>query len=308
MAYSTNQVNKFVFIPLQNSEGMETYVDLSTVTKASFAHMSCICPLTLGIVEFTEHFSPEKSLIFSLYTPNKESKIPHQIHFNMNVNSTQEIIKEYQRINKLLKPFNVGFTNGFVDYEEDGELWNGNIEQWDASNMELWFFDPAVEVYCNQGVIKKLFTYGENWETAITRFSERVHTEVGEGFTFGDLMGFTFEPMESFNLKRISAFANFADGFSNDQMFGVGYPYTDFPAKLSNIDEIHVNIPMEDWPSYVAFALECDYQGTGEDTQKSHMVYQGFMPKESWETLYAELMSKNIPITLTGLDIPSQDV
>lgn len=269
MAYSTNQVNKFVFIPLQSSEGMETYVDLSTVTKASFAHMSCLCPLTIGnVVPNNGAFDPEKPLILSLHTPNKESKIPYQISVDINALTAGNSLKECQRINKLLKPFNIDFVY--------------------SSGIQLWFFDSAVEVYCNQGVIEKLFYYGVNWDNQILQSSTTEQKEI----------------MEFFNLKRISAFANFADGFSNDQMFGVGYPYTDFPAKLSNIDEIHVNIPIEDWPSYVAFALECDYQGTGEDTQKSHMVYQGFMPKESWETLYGELDSKNIPITVTGLSTP----
>lgn len=281
MAYSTNQVNKFVFIPLQSSEGMETYVDLSTVTKASFAHMSCICPLTLGILEPSEDFSPEKPCIFSLYTPNKESKIPYQIHFNINAGYSQDfmdIIKEYRRVNTLLKPFNVWFL---------------------PMRGGFYMLDPAVEIYCNQGVIHKESIPSENWEEELSRLIS--NEEIGEGFTVEDL-GVNSKTFETFILKRISAFANFADGFSNDQMFGVGYPYTDFPAKLSNIDEIHVNIPMEDWPSYVAFALECDYQGTGEDVQKSHMVYQGFMPIESMETLGMELVSKNIPITLTGLN------
>lgn len=279
MAYSTNQVNKFVFIPLQSSEGMETYVDLSTVTKASFAHMSGICPLTIGILEPSEDFSPEKPIIFSLYTPNKESKIPYQIHFNMNVGiSPVDTIKEYQRINKLLKPFNIWFLP--------------------ARGLEFYMLDPAVEIYCNQGVIHKESLPSEYWEEELSYLIS--NEEIAEGITPEDL-GVNSKTFETFILKRISAFANFADGFSNDQMFGVGYPYTDFPAKLSNIDEIHVNIPIEDWPSYVAFALECDYQGTGEDTQKSHMVYQGFMPIESAYTLSEELASKNIPIILTGL-------
>lgn len=291
MAYSTNQVNKFVFIPLQSSEGMETYVDLSTVTKASFAHMSCICPLTLGIVVPNNgEFDLERPLILFLHTPNKESKIPYQISVNIKALLGEDIssgLKESQRINKLLKPFNMGFICTVLD-----------------AQITLFLFDPAVEVYCNQGVIEKLSPYGGMWEDFIAEISAMGQTEIEEGVTMSDF-GFTSKTMESFNLKRISAFANFADGFSNDQMFGVGYPYTDFPAKLSNIDEIHVNIPMEDWPSYVAFALECDYQGTGEDVQKSHMVYQGFMPKESWETLGMELVSKNIPITLTGLNLSS---
>lgn len=290
MAYSTNQVNKFVFIPLQSSEGMETYVDLSTVTKASFAHMSCVCPLTMGnLVPNNEESNSEKPLIFSLYTPNKESKIPYQISVDTKAllgRDMSSFLKEHQRINKLLKPFNMCLLFGVLD-----------------STIMIFLFDPAVEVYCNQGVIEKLFYYGAMWEAAMTEFSAMEQAEITEGVTLSDL-GITFKSMESFNLKRISAFANFADGFSNDQMFGVGYPYTDFPAKLSNIDEIHVNIPMEDWPSYVAFALECDYQGTGEDTQKSHMIYQGFMPVESAETLSQELASKNIPIILTGFGNP----
>lgn len=286
MAYSTNQVNKFVFIPLQSSEGMETYVDLSTVTKASFAHMSCICPLTLGhLVPNNEESNSEKPLIFSLYTPNKESKIPYQISVDTKALLGRDMsssLKEHQRINKLLKPFNMCLLFGVLD-----------------STMMIFLFDPAVEVYCNQGVIEKLYFYGAMWEDPMADFSAMEQAEIAEGITLSDF-GFSTKIMESFNLKRISAFANFADGFSNDQMFGVGYPYTDFPAKLSNIDEIHVNIPMEDWPSYVAFALECNYQGTGEDTQKSHMIYQGFMPRESAETLSQELASKNIPIILTG--------
>lgn len=293
MAYSTNQVNKFVFIPLQSSEGMETYVDLSTVTKASFAHMSCICPFTLGAIipnNGGEEFDLERPFILSLHTPNKESKIPYQISVDIKALLGGDILsglKESRRINKLLKPFNMGFLCGVL-----GEA------------MMLFLFDPAVEVYCNQGVIEKFTTYGEGWEDFLAEISAMEQVEIAEGVTLSDF-GFSNKIMESFNLKRISAFANFADGFSNDQMFGVGYPYTDFPAKLSNIDEIHINIPMEDWPSYVAFALECDYQGTGEDTQKSHMIYQGFMPGELMETLYWELMSKNIPITLTGLGNPS---
>lgn len=291
MAYSTNQVNKFVFIPLQSSEGMETYVDLSTVTKASFAHMSCICPLTVGnVVPNNGEFDLERPLILSLHTSNKESKIPYQISVNIKALLGEDIssgLKESQRINKLLKPFNMGFLGGVL-----------------GATITLVLFDPAVEVYCNQGVVERFSPYSEGWEDFLAELSAMEQVEITEGVTFNDL-GITFKTMESFNLKRISAFANFADGFSNDQMFGVGYPYTDFPAKLSNIDEIHVNIPMEDWPSYVAFALECDYQGTGEDVQKSHMVYQGFMPKASWETLGMELVSKNIPITVTGLDMSS---